>query len=104
GCADGAAPAPAQAGGGLRHRPVERHILQMDDGAPGQDHRAVQDVLELAHVAGPVVAREHLEGAGGYAAYVAVTLAGDLAHEMLDACWSVLAPLAGRRHVDARDA
>src|SRR5262245_44767089 len=75
----------------------------MDDGAPGQDHRAVQDVLELAHVAWPVVAREHLEGAGGYAAYVAVTLAGDLAHEVLDECRNVLAPLAERRHVDGHD-
>jgi hypothetical protein len=93
----------AQARAGLGHRHVERHVLQMDDRAPGEDDGAMQDVLELAHVAGPVVAREHLEGTGRHAAHVAVALAGDLAHEVLDECGNVLAPLAERRHVDRHD-
>src|SRR5438128_2616044 len=72
----------------------------MDDGAPGQHDRAVEHVLELADVAGPIVAREHLEGAGGHATHVAVALARDLADEVLDERGNVLSPLAQRRHVD----
>src|SRR5213594_539444 len=76
---------------------------ELDDGAPREDDRTVQHVLQLAHVARPVVARQHLERARRHAAHVAVALARRLTHEVLDQVRDVLPPLAERRHADRHD-
>src|SRR2546428_286597 len=63
----------------------------------------MHDVLQLAHVPRPVVARQHLERARRHAPHVAVALARGLPDEVLDEERNVLAPLAERRHVDRHD-
>ena len=85
---------------GFGQRQVERNIVHLEHGLPRQHDRPVDDVLELAHVSRPVVANERLQGPGRDRADVAIALAGDLAHEVLDEDRNVVAPLAERGHVD----
>src|SRR4029450_10914414 len=37
-----------------------RQMMSMDDGSVTDQHGAFNDVLELTHVAGPVIGREHI--------------------------------------------
>src|SRR2546425_13319533 len=87
----------------VRQRDVERDVLELDDVALREHDRAMHDVLQLAHVPRPVVARQHLERARRHAPHVAVALARGLPDEVLDEERNVLAPLAERRHVDRPD-
>ena len=87
----------------LRDRDVERHVLQVQHRSRGQHDRAVDDVLQLTHVARPVVAGEHLERARRHAAHVAPAVARRLADEVLHEMRNVLPPLAQRRQAQRDD-
>ena len=87
----------------LRESQVERQVLAPKHGAPGEHDRALDDVLHLADVARPVVAREDLERAGRHPAHVAVELARVLGEEVVDEQGDVVAPLAERGDRDGHD-
>ena len=75
----------------------------MDDAALADQHRALDAVLQLAHVAGPVVAHEHVDGGGGDAADVLAVGGRVLLHEVIGQERHVRPALAQRRQVDVED-
>src|SRR3990172_3611095 len=85
---------------------VQGQLPQRDGLALGQGHRALDDVLQLADVAGPVVLIQRGRGARGEALHLAGELAVVLADEVLYQKGDVVAALAqgGQRdgnHVQA---
>ena len=69
----------------------------------GEDHRAVHGVLELAHVARPVVAREQRHRVVGEPGHRLADLGAALLEEMVRERRDVFAPLAQRGHADRED-
>ncbi len=83
-----------------RHR-SDRQVLGQDDAAGRHHHRALHDVLQLAHVPRPVVTDQAIERVGRDAALA--ELAGVLGQEVLDQQRNVAPPLAQRRQVQGDD-
>ena len=65
--------------------------------------RAAQGVLQFAHIAGPVVFFQRLDGAGSDGFRRALVFAGDFLQKIIHQQRNVLAPVAQRRNVDAHD-
>src|SRR5712692_2104812 len=85
---------------------VHGQVVEPDHGARGQGHAPLDDVLELAHIAGPVIGHEGGQGAPRDAAHVLLELARVLPQEVLDEARDVLLARAERRngeghHVEA---
>src|SRR5256712_9372060 len=74
---------------------ADGQMLGQDHAAGRHDHRALDDVLDLAHVAGPVVADQAVERLGGDATLA--ELARVLGQEVLDEERDVAPPIAERR-------
>src|SRR5205823_331129 len=83
-----------------RHGP-DRQVLGQDHAARGHDHRALDDVLQLTDVPGPVVADQTVERLGGHAPLAEV--AHVLREEVFDEQGDVAPPLAERRGGDGHD-
>src|ERR1017187_1690002 len=75
----------------------------VESGAGGDDDGALDEVLQLADVAGPVVALERVHGGGGDGGDFAVHAAGILLHEVAHQQRDVFAALAQRRDRDGKD-
>ena len=86
---------------GFRPARCSGQVRGRDHVAAGQHHRAVDEVLELAHVAGVVVLQEEVHRLAGDAAGLA--LVGEAPQEVVDQERDVLAPLAQRRQRDRDD-
>ena len=80
----------------LAHRRLQR-------GAGRKNHRALDEVLQFADVAGPVVARQRLHGFGRDVGDAPVHAAGVLLHEVAHQQRNIVAPFAQRRHRDGED-
>src|SRR5262249_39334838 len=82
-------------------RDVGRQVLGLDAVAPGQDGRALDRILELAHVARPRVAEQPLDRLGRES-QLAAELAARAGEEVLGEGRDVLAAIAERRqdHLD----
>ena len=89
--------------GGLGGLQGGRQVVAVDDAAVADQHRALDDVLQLAHVAGPVVADQHVDGGGGDAPDALAVLARVLGEEVVGEQQDVRLPLAQRRHEDGED-
>src|SRR5712691_4693664 len=87
-----------------RHRrgllQVQRKMSNLDLATRGQHHRALDDVLELAQIAGPRIALEEVERFRGEAVHALVDLGLGLAKEMMGEHGNVLGPVAQRRKGD----
>ncbi len=68
--------------------------------AVAHEHRALDDVLQLAHVARPVVGREHVDGRRRDAADVLAMLGREALEEMIGKKQHVRLPLTKRRDED----
>ena len=77
--------------------------LAGDDALAREQHRPLDDVRQLAHVARELVAREHLEHLGRDARGGAAEALGVARDEVLDEQRDVPAPLAQRRHAHRHD-
>ena len=75
----------------------------MDHLAVADQHRALERVLQLADVAGPVVAHQHVDGLGGDALDALAVRAGILEQEVVGQHHHVGPSLAQRRHEDGED-
>jgi hypothetical protein len=79
-------------------------VAGADDARFGlQDRRPLDDVLQLAHVARPVVPLEQPERLGLHVAERRVVALGDLVQEVPAQLGHVLRPLAQRRQLDRHD-
>src|SRR5206468_6531324 len=63
---------------------VIRNQLDADAWSGGEDHRALDDVLELAHVARPVVFGEQIQRIGGQLQIALAVLFAVLLQKMVD--------------------
>src|SRR5437867_906340 len=86
--------------GGGRHR-TDGQVLGQDDAGRGHHHRALDHILQLAHVAGPIVADQTIERLGGDDALAEVS--GILREEVLDQERDVAPTLAERRQMHGHD-
>src|SRR5262249_16508046 len=75
-------------------------VADLEQGVGGEHDGGVDDVLELAHVAGPFVATQRFQSSRRHRADVAIALARELAHEVLHEKRDVVAPPPEGRHVD----
>ena len=80
-----------------------RQIAEADRARAGERDRALDDVFELAHVAGKIVAIERAQGVGRETEHVLAHLAREALDEALDQERDVVAPLAQRRQLEADD-
>ena len=86
---------PVAARGEAEALPVER--VRLEDRVGREDHRALDGVLELAHVARPLVALEHLERLRREPADLLADLVGDAHGEAVREQRDVARPVAQRR-------
>src|SRR6185436_7786492 len=86
--------------GGLQRR---REVVAVDHLAVAHQHRSLEGVLELADVARPVVAGQHVDRGRRNALDAARMLAGELLEEVIDEQQQVGLPLAQRRDEDGED-
>src|SRR5215212_945216 len=86
--------------GGLQRR---RQVVAVYDRRVADDDGALDYVLKLAHVAGPVVGREHVDGGRGDSLDVFAVLAPVLLKEVVGEQEHVRLTLAQRRHEDRED-
>src|SRR5215207_9923320 len=96
-------------GGGARAarsqtEPVSVEGAGLEDRVGGEDHCPLDGVLELAHVARPVVALEHLDRLGSQATNFLSHLVGDAYREAVGEERYVARPVAERRQRDREDA
>ena len=99
-------PAAGACAGDLRPRRSGRRaerFRRVEQRSARKNRRALDDVLELAHVARPVVARRALEKRRRDARERLAELAPGLGEEVADEQRDVLAPLAQRRHGHRED-
>src|SRR5437870_806059 len=82
---------------------AERQLTTGDDLSPREDHRALDDVLELAHVARPVVLGEPFQCFFADRRRLRRRAVTVLREEVLDERRDVLLAFAQRRHVDVDD-
>jgi hypothetical protein len=82
---------------------TRREIVGLQIGRVGQDDGAIDRVLQLADVAGPVVGGEQGQGLGAGADHALAFLDIEAADEVLDQGRDVLAPLAQGRRLDGED-
>ena len=78
-------------------------IADGEDLAIAQDHGALDDVLQLAHVALPGISHERAQSVAIDTAHPAGELPVELAHEMIRQRWDVLPMLPKRRQRDMDD-
>src|SRR5262245_1499168 len=95
-------PLASRSGLGVAAAAVQRarQVGEADLAAAAQHHQPLDQVLELAHVARPVVAHERFHGLGRDAARAELLLLAGLAQEVRHEQRDVLAALAERRHFD----
>src|SRR5438128_8192514 len=80
-----------------------RQVCDGDPLAVAEDHRVLDDVVELAHVSLPRLRHEELQGRVVDAAVRALHLTVVTAYEVLDQRRDVLAPIAQRRQRNVDD-
>src|ERR1700678_4405874 len=76
---------------------------RVDDGGAGENHAALDDVFELAHVAGPLVVYQCAHGVGGELAGFEIVLFGEVFEEAVDEQRNVFAAAAQGGQVDGDD-
>ena len=81
---------------------LRRQVFGLDHGAAGGDRRLLERVLELAHVARPVVAQEPRKRLPRERLHGKVLL-GHLVEEMIDEERNIFQPLAQGGHFDRND-
>src|SRR3954451_22640230 len=79
---------------------LEREIGSPDVRAPADHQRALYGVLQLAYVARPVVAHEHVESLGGDGGHGPAGRQTELVQERVDEQWNVFAAVAEGRQLD----
>src|SRR4029077_8991468 len=79
---------------------VVRDQLDADARAGAQHHRALDDILELANVARPVVLGQQVERVRRQLEPAFLVLLAVLFEEMVDEQWNVVLPVAQRRQLD----
>src|SRR5258705_8877197 len=84
----------------LVHGELQRQVVEPDHRTRGQRHAALDDVLELTHVARPVVAVERDAGPARERAHVLLELARILAHEVGGQVGQIRLALPQRGHPD----
>ena len=82
---------------------ADLQVVHADRAAVGEQHRSLEHVLELADVARPVVAHQHLQRFRVDAFDLLLQLAREPAHEELGQRRDVFLAVAQRRHVDRDD-
>src|SRR5260221_10007306 len=80
------------------------NVVQPEDGRPSQENHALERVLELAHVAGPIVAQEPGARLGCEPPDGPPMLRGELGEKVIDEQRDVSLALAERRHLHGHDA
>src|SRR5262245_21563498 len=85
---------------GEYRRVTDRQELGVDrqHGAGREDNGALDDVLELAHVAGPLILRQQLHRVPRDAVDLPAELLAEAADEVRHEQWDVLGPFPQRRH------
>src|SRR6266496_16615 len=86
-----------------RARQVPRHVLQRDQVAAAEDHRPLQDVLQLAHVALPRLTDERPERIPLHAEEPRAELGVEPVDEMVDQERDVAATLAQGGELEVQD-
>src|SRR5262249_22523312 len=83
---------------------VESKVLGLENVAPGQERRALEDVAQLADVSGPRMRRESPKGGGRERRWPAAELGRDAREKVLGQGRNVLPTLAQRRQVQRNGA
>ena len=83
-----------QARSRLRHGDFKRKVLELEHGPGGKNDRAMNNVLELAYIAGPVVFRQKIARTRRDRADLLVTLPCEFPHEVIYEERYVVTPIA----------
>lgn len=90
-------------GGGFGGGQGEADVVRRDGVFGGEEDEALNDVAQLADVAGPGVAEQFGDGFWREQFFFPAILRGDLASEMGDQVWKILGALAKRRQGQGKD-
>ena len=79
-----------------------RNVLRHDLPTGGEDHHALHEIAQLAHIAGPRILGQQLHGPRGDTVERPVVQTGKLGHEPTHQQRDVIRPLTQRRQIDAQ--